>query len=211
MALEPLGRRPEVLRTYQVMERNNLYREKVQLGQVIEHIDKLTKAIEDMDKKVEGLSKQAGVLDGPLVYAAFAPYTREKSTLSYAREQLLETVGKTANASHEELLSTLNAPPITFWVKIVQAALHDAEQEMKISSDVLKGGKDEFQDKLKDTLKDMGSAFERLGKDVDKLLEDIPHLARVRDRGWSSMRVIIEERRQQSPPHRGRPEPELEL
>ena len=45
MALEPLGRRPEVLRTYQVMERNNLYREKVQLGQVIEHIDKLTTAI----------------------------------------------------------------------------------------------------------------------------------------------------------------------
>ena len=43
------------------------------------------------------------------------------------------------------------------------------------------------------------------------LLEDIPHLARVRDRGWSSMRVIIEERRQQSPPHRARPEPELEL
>lgn len=50
---------------------------------------------------------------------------------------------------------------------------------------------------------------ERLGKDADKLLEDIPHLARVRDRGWSSMRVIIEERRQQSPPHRGRPELEL--
>ena len=81
---------------------------------MIEHIDKLTISIEDMDKKVEGLSKQAGVLDGPLVYAASAPYTREKSTLSYVREQLLETVGKTANASHEELLSTLNARQLPF-------------------------------------------------------------------------------------------------
>lgn len=211
MAMEPLGKRPEVLRTYQVMERNNLYREKVELRQVVEHIDRLTRAIEDMDKKVEGLYKQAGLLDGSLVEAAFAPYTREKSTISYVREQLLETVGKTANAGHDELLSTLNAPPITFWAKIVQTALHDAEQEMKISADVFKGGKDIFHGKLKDTLESMGRTFERLGKDADKLLEDIPDLKRVRDRGRSSIRVIIEEKRQQSPTHKQRRGQEVEL
>lgn len=147
MALEPLGRRPEVLRTYQVMERNNLYREKVELRQVIEHIDKLTKAMEDMDKKVEGLYKQAGFGQYALVEAAFSPFTREKNIINYVRGQLLETVGKTANSGHDELLSTLNTPPVPFWMKIVQNALHDAEQEMKIATHEFKGGKDEFQDK----------------------------------------------------------------
>lgn len=211
MALELLGKRPEVLRTYQVMEQNNLYREKVELRQVIEHIDKLTKIMEDMDKAVEGLYRQAGFGMGELVEAATFPLGFPKGIIEYVRRELLETVGKTANSGHSELLSTLNAARIPFRMGIVRDALHNTEQKLKAVAHELKGVKRIFYGELKGTIESMESTFEQLGKDTDTLLEKIPDLERVRDRGWSSIRVIIEEKRQQSPTHKQRREHEVEL